>query len=263
VRHRFYAPGISLSAPITLPDQEAEHLIRVLRLQAGDEVEAFDGDGGMFLAVVESAARRSAALRAVRVIDAAPEPGVRLRLVVAALKGDKTDGVVRDAAMLGVAAIQPVVSARSEIGLAALARSHRLQRWQRIAVSSVKQCGRAVVPTVAPALSLPDYLATPDLRPPHANGPGTEVRGRSRDTRADRLMLVEPSAAHASQTVQSLPRPAAADLMVGPEGGWADEEVRSAAAAGARLVTLGRRTLRADVAPLVGLTAVLTVWGEL
>jgi 16S rRNA (uracil1498-N3)-methyltransferase len=244
VPHRFYAPGIGLSAPVALPDEEAEHLIRVLRLQAGDEVEAFDGAGRMYQALVERAARRTVSLRALKVIDAAPEPGVRLRLVVAALKGDKTDDVVRDAAMLGVAAIQPVVTARSEIGLATLARSHRLQRWQRIAVSSVKQCGRAVVPAVAPALSLADYLAGPDAR-------------------VERLMLVEPSASHASQPVQSLPRPAAADLMVGPEGGWTDDEARSAAAAGARLVTLGGRTLRADAAPLVGLTAVLTVWGEL
>jgi 16S rRNA (uracil1498-N3)-methyltransferase len=243
VRHRFYAPGLSLSAPVALPDDEAEHLIRVLRLQAGDEVEAFDGSGRMFAAAVERAARRTAAVRAIRAIDAAPEPGVRLRLVMAALKGDKMDDVVRDAVMLGVAAIQPVVAARSEIGLAALARSHRVPRWQRIAVSSVKQCGRAVVPAVNPPLALAEYFAQP--------------------SEAERLMLVEPSAGRDAGTLQALARPAGADLIVGPEGGWTDDEVRAAARAGARPVTLGRRTLRADAAPLVALTAALTVWGEL
>ena len=241
--HRFYAPGITASAAVALPDEEAEHLIRVLRLKAGDEVEAFDGAGGMFLAVVDRADRRGAALRPVRAIDAARETQVRLRLVMAALKGDKMDAVVRDAAMLGVAAMLPVVTARSEVSLAALARGHRVPRWRRIAVSSVKQCGRAVVPVVEPALALDDYFAQPSA--------------------ADRVMLVEPAAAHGAQPVRSIDRPAAADLIVGPEGGWTGPEMRTAAAAGARLVTLGARTLRADAAPLVGLTAVLTVWGEL
>jgi 16S rRNA (uracil1498-N3)-methyltransferase len=74
---------------------------------------------------------------------------------------------------------------------------------------------------------------------------------------------VEPSAGRDAGTLQALARPAGADLIVGPEGGWTDDEVRAAARAGARPVTLGRRTLRADAAPLVALTAALTVWGEL
>jgi 16S rRNA (uracil1498-N3)-methyltransferase len=243
VPHRFYAPGISLSAPVTLPDEEAEHLLRVLRLQAGDEVEAFDGAGRMYLAVVDRAGRRSAALRALSVTGAAPEPGVRLRLVVAALKGDKTDDVVRDAAMLGVSAIQPVVTARSEIGLASLARSHRVQRWQRIAVSSVKQSGRAVVPAVSPPLAFDEYVAQPSS--------------------AHRLMLAEPSVGLGATPVGALDKPGAADLIVGPEGGWTEAEVGLASRSGARLVTLGGRTLRADATPLVALAAVLTAWGEL
>ena len=71
-----------------------------------------------------------------------------LTLAQAVLKGDKMDDVVRDAVMMGVAAIQPIVTARSEVTRAALERGHRRERWQRVAVSSAKQCGRAVVPAV-------------------------------------------------------------------------------------------------------------------
>ncbi len=77
-------------------------------------------------------------------------------------------------------------------------------------------------------------------------------------------MFVEPSAdvGHVI-AVRDVPVPLAADLIVGPEGGWTSEEVKAAAAAGARLVSLGARTLRADAVPLVALTALLTVWSEL
>ena len=71
-----------------------------------------------------------------------------MTLVISVLKGDKMDDVVRDAVMLGVGAIQPVVSERAETSLATMARSGRVARWQRIAVSSAKQCGRAVVPPI-------------------------------------------------------------------------------------------------------------------
>ena len=86
------------------------------------------------------------------------ELGVRLTLVVSVLKGDKMDDVVRDAVMLGVTSIRPVVSERSEIGLAAMARSSRIARWQRIAVASAKQCGRAVVPPILDAVPLDSVL---------------------------------------------------------------------------------------------------------
>ena len=78
----------------------------------------------------------------------APEIAIAVALVISVLKGDKMDDVVRDAVMLGVAGIRPVISERSEISLSTMAKSQRIARWQRIAVASAKQCGRAVVPVV-------------------------------------------------------------------------------------------------------------------
>jgi 16S rRNA (uracil1498-N3)-methyltransferase len=190
------------------------------------------------------AGKKSAAIRPLEPLQPARELRVPVTLVMSVLKGDKMDDVVRDAVMLGVTSIQPVVSERSEVGLAALARGSRIARWQRIAVSSAKQCGRAVVPEIHNAAPLDWYW-------------------KERSDGA-RLMCVEPSAALGEVLgVQAVQRSAAVDVIVGPEGGWAVSEVAAAHDSGAILLSLGERTLRADAVPIVALTALLTTWGEL
>lgn len=245
VRPRFHVPGVNATIErVELPEDEAEHLVRVLRLGVGDHVDVIDGRGGLWRAEVVQVGKKSAAIRLLAAGTPARELGVTLSLVVSVLKGDKLDDVVRDAVMLGVASIRPVVSERSEIGLAAMARGTRIARWRRIAIASAKQCGRAVVPEIHDAAPLDWYFAekTPALR----------------------VMCVEPSAALGEvHPVLTIPKPAAIDLIIGPEGGWAVSEVAAGHDCGAILMSLGGRTLRADAVPIVALTALLTTWGEL
>jgi 16S rRNA (uracil1498-N3)-methyltransferase len=245
VRPRFYVPDADPAAAVfELPDDEAAHLLRVLRLGAGAQVEVFDGRGGVWRADVLSADKRSVTVRRHRPVTAAPETRVEVSVVVSVLKGDKMDDIVRDAVMIGAAAVQPVTSARSEVSLATVVRGHRVARWQRIAVSSAKQCRRAVVPIVRHVMPFDRYLAAA--------------------TGAVRILCVEPGMAGASpRRVQDIPPPAAADVIIGPEGGWTADEVEAACAAGAIPVSLGGRTLRADAVPLVALTALLSTWREL
>jgi len=245
VRPRFHVPGVNATADrVELPEDEAEHLVRVLRLGVGDEVDAFDGRGGLWRAEIVQVGKKSATIRAIERGTPAPELGLHLSLVISVLKGDKIDDVVRDAVMLGVASIRPVVSERSEISLAALAKSSRVARWQRIAVASAKQCGRAVVPPIDNVASLDKYW--------------------TEKTSATRIMCVEPTAALGEVVpVGAVARPQAADLIIGPEGGWAVAEVVAAHDSGAILMSLGGRTLRADAVPIVALTALLTTWSEL
>jgi 16S rRNA (uracil1498-N3)-methyltransferase len=245
VRPRFHVPDLNATAErVELPEDEAEHLVRVLRFGVGDEVEVFDGRGALWRAEIVEAGKKSAAVRLIARSTAARELGVRVTLVVSVLKGDKMDGVVRDAVMLGVGSIRPVISERAETSLAALARGSRIARWQRIAVSSAKQCGRAVVPAIQDPVPLDWYW--------------------TEQADAVRVVCLEPAAAVGDLTpVQSLPRPAAADVIIGPEGGWSVTEVASAHDSGAILMSLGGLTLRADAVPIVALTALLTTWGEL
>ena len=225
-----------------LGEDETRHLSQVLRLGIGDEIAVFDGAGREFRARVERIARDGADVRLIAEVDAAPEPAVRITLAQAALKGEKMDDVVRDATMMGVSAIEPLVTAN----IAAHMKAGRApDRWRRIAIASAKQCRRAVVPAVGVGMRLDDYLAT--------------------DRAAVRLMLVEPSASltgHAPSTLAG-DRPESASLLVGPEGGWTAEEIASALRAGCVPITLGRRTLRADAIPIVAIGVLQFVWGDL
>jgi 16S rRNA (uracil1498-N3)-methyltransferase len=238
---RVYAPHATDSgATIELPQEEAAHLTRVLRLSAGARVRVFNGSGREWEATIDRTEKDAVAVTLEAQVAPASEPRIAIALAVAVLKGDKMDAVVRDAVMLGIVAIRPVITTRTEVSAAAILRSHRIARWQRIAVSSAKQSGRAVVPKIFDASDLATALDTPDTR----------------------VMLVEPSADVASRSLADVPAPAAATLLVGPEGGWTPAELREADASGAILMTLGRTTLRADSVPLIALTALRVRWGD-
>ena len=244
VVHRFFAPAFDPGDETTLlPKDEAEHLTRVLRIGPGDTVAIFDGRGQEYLARVVTAERREVRLQLLSRLAPAAEAAVPLTLVQAVIKGEKMDDVVRDAVMLGVAAIQPVVTARTEVTVAALGRAGRVDRWKRVALASVKQSRRAVLPDVRGPLTFETWLADP--RP------------------ATTLMLVEPNAGIAADPLSILrdqPAPLEAVIMVGPEGGWTANECSAAREGGIRLVTLGHRTLRADAVPVAAISVLQFLW---
>jgi 16S rRNA (uracil1498-N3)-methyltransferase len=242
--HRFFAPALDPGDEIvTLPKEEAEHLTRVLRLGAGDTVSVFDGRGREFMARIVTVARRDVRLQLLSRSEPAAEPAVGITLAQAVLKGEKMDEVVRDAVMLGVTAVQPLVTKHAETTVAGLLRSARPDRWRRVALASVKQSRRAVLPEIRTPLSFEHYLDEP---------------------KADlRLMFVEPTAGADPDPLSSLrgtPLPGDAAVIVGAEGGWTEPEWRAARSRGVRLVTLGQRTLRADAVPLVAIGVLQFLW---
>ena len=243
---RFFAPALDPGdETVALPRDEAEHLTRVLRLGVGDIVSVFDGRGREFLARVAAAQRRDVRVNLMSRVEPAAESAVALTLAQAVLKGDKMDDVVRDAVMLGAAAIQPVVTKRTEVTVAALIKSARVDRWRRVAIASVKQSRRATVPEVRTPLTLETFLGEPAT--------------------AMRLMLVEPAVAAAAEPLSSLrgePIPTDATVLVGPEGGWTEGECEQARAQGVKLVTMGHRTLRADAVPVAAICVLQFLWGD-
>ena len=241
--HRFFAPALDPGDDLVdLPRDEAEHLTRVLRLGVGDTVAVFNGRGVEFLARVTSAARRDARVQLLTRVEAAPESSTPLTLVQAVLKGDKMDDVVRDAVMLGVAAVQPIVTKRAEVTVAALLRGARVERWRRVALASVKQSRRAVLPEILTPLTFDTWLDEP---PPDV-----------------RLMFVEPGfpGAEPIARLRSERAPSTAALVIGPEGGWDPAECAAAHARGLRMVSLGGRTLRADAVPIAAISVLQFLW---
>jgi len=245
---RFFAPEAQTSGDlVTLPDEEAQHLTRVLRLGTGAAVRVFNGIGDEFESVVEAATKDVVQVRVGNPHDPVPESRFRVSLAQAVLKGDKMDDVVRDAVMMGATAIRPVLTARTETSAAVLEKSHRRERWERVAISSAKQCGRAVIPPILAPVTLDVLIQT--LLDTWLDGPA--------------IMLVEPGVTKSAVPFSELEveTPKAATAVVGPEGGWAPEEIEAASTV-CRLVTMGSRTLRADAMGLVAIAAIFSRWKE-
>ncbi len=238
---RIFAPDLSTAtADVTLRADEAHHLVRVRRLGVGQRVRLFDGAGGEWEGRLTIATRDRAIVTIDRQVEPAAEPPVRVTLVIGLLKGDQMDTVVRDATALGVAAIAPLASAHVAVPARAWRDDAARDRWTRIAIAAAKQSGRAVVPQIGAVRSLDAIL---DL------DPGAAV-----------LVAVEP-AASGLPPMSIETAPAAALALVGPEGGWSANEIAALAARGACAVSLGPRTLRAELAPAVLLSALWTRWG--
>jgi 16S rRNA (uracil1498-N3)-methyltransferase len=244
--HRFFAPAIDVNhSSVTLPPEEARHLSRVLRLDTGAHVAIFDGRGREFHAVVERVARDSAVLRILEALPVPPQPPVRMVLVQAVLKGPSMDAAIRDATMMGVESIEPLLTSHTDVRPAAARRRETLDRWNRVALASVKQSRRATLPLIHATRTFEEWISTPSA-------------GYS-------LIFVEPSAECAPRplkTVLGHDVPARAAVLIGPEGGWSAEEVQKARAAGAIAVSLGSLTLRAESMPVAALSALNALWAE-
>jgi 16S rRNA (uracil1498-N3)-methyltransferase len=239
--HRFLVPNLpSADRHVTLPRGEAHHLARVLRLTAGAEVILFDGRGHEWVGRVTDTGRVTVNVDVIAPRVPAREPPVAVTLGLAVLKGDQMDAAIRDATMAGAAAIVPFVSAHVAVAERAW-RARSIERWERVAVASAKQCARAVVPTIAPVARFDELLPL--------------------SQEGLRLLTVEPAQATAAAKATPRARPSRALVLVGPEGGWTADELQLAEQHGYGLLSLGPRTLRADVAPVVILSVLWTWWG--
>ncbi len=254
-RRRFYAERGAFPegrGSVTLSDEESRHLRDVLRLRAGDEATVFDGEGREFACVVrETGGRKTGAVLEVGepVEPPSPEPPVFILLAVSLLKGEKFDLVVQKATELGAGMIKPLVTKRSDVRLRdARDAEHRVERWRRLAVEASKQSGRATVPSVT----------TPSGFESFAVG----------DPRVEALQIL--FAERGGVPLESLPglevqpqtKPVVA-AIVGPEGGWDDEELAFARSHGWHVVTLGGRTLRAETAAITVCALLQHKFGDL
>ena len=239
---RLYVSDAGAGRVVALPADEAHHVKNVLRLGTGAAVRIFDGRGAEWDGRVDNVSRAGVAVAVGAPVAATREPPVRVTLAIGLLKGEQMDDVVRDATMLGAAAIAPVTSAYVAASWSSARLESARERWRRVAIASARQCGRAVVPDIAPVRSFDAVLdAHRDDRVVICLEPGANASGKDDD---------DASA-----------RPESALLCVGPEGGWSAPEIARARSSGARLLQLGPRTLRAETAPVVALTSLWNDWG--
>jgi 16S rRNA (uracil1498-N3)-methyltransferase len=229
-------------------------------------VYVFDGEGREYVCTVAEAGAaascRGAAREAVLDVRDEAEPAraespLELTLAAALLKGEKFDTVVQKATELGAARVVPVLTERGEVRWPgrgdeseSAAAVKRVARWERIAVEAAKQSGRARVPQVRAPIHLTTLLSevAHDLD-------GVEER---------RVFFTERGGRALVETVGEWPAPPSRlTAVVGPEGGWEDEEIEQAIQAGWCAVTLGGRVLRAETAALVSAALLQHLLGDL
>jgi 16S rRNA (uracil1498-N3)-methyltransferase len=239
---RFYCPGdLSQGATRDLPDAAAHHAARVLRLNVGDPVIVFNGEGGESSAQVHAITKQRVSLRIGQWQAREAEAPVRVTLIQGLSARERMDFTIQKAVELGVADIFPVETRRSVMRLAHERAERRVEHWQNLAISACEQCGRNRVPTVHPVSSLPDWLGT---HPPEQSEP--------------RLIL----AAAARTRLRDLSASQGLVLAAGPEGGFTSEEIEMTAACGFTAIRLGPRVLRTETAALAALAAIHALWGD-
>lgn len=232
---RLFVPGAHAAGPrLRIAGAELRHL-RTLRLGPGDRLYVFDERGGEHEVRIERLGARAADATVLASRRPARESALDLVLAPALLKGARMDLVVEKAVELGVRRIAPV-TCRRVVGLGA-----RTERWRRIALAAAKQCGRTEVPVVDPPRPLADLV--------RLEWPG--LRLLAWEEERERPLAALPAAARAVVVV------------VGPEGGLAEDEVADARARGFASLTLAPRILRAETAAIVAAALCQHRWGDL
>lgn len=227
---RFYAPPEAFcDGRVSLDKGETCHLRDVLRLRVGQIVNVFDGNGTEYECAVESVSP-IASLKVIRKIEPpAAESPLNLTLGVAITKGEKFDLVVQKSVELGARRLVPILANRCDVKIRDGAR--RLGRWRKIALEAAKQTGRSSLMSIEEIIGFAEFLRA---------APGEILFFSERGGRD--FSEIAPGNSLCA--------------VIGPEGGWDDTEIQAAKAAGARIITLSGRILRAETAA-IAITAIL------
>lgn len=237
----FVDAPLAEGALVELPEGPFRHLVQVLRMQAGEALVVFNGQGGEYAAVLESVAKRNAKVRVGAYSDAQRESALRLVLVQGISKGEKMDWTVQKAVELGVSTIVPVITERCNVHLDREREAKRIEHWRGVMISACEQSGRTRVPDLHPVTKFSDWL--------NASADGV------------RLILDPVATRGLSDTAVDVSE--SLSLVVGPEGGLSADEIRMALAAGCVGVRMGPRVLRTETAGVAALAILQAVAGDL
>lgn len=236
----FYAPPEAFRGDyVVLPEDEARHAVRVLRLSAGDELVVVDGVGGRHRVRLDHATKREAAGAVLETCRETGEAPYALTLGVGLLKNrNRFETILEKAAELGVRRVVPLLTARTE------KESLREERARNILVAAMKQSGRSRLVELEVPQPLEALVQNPE--------DGGLRLACAMEAPEERSLLDEVQRAEENTQIE---------ILIGPEGGFAPEEVKRVQEAGYRLVSLGRRRLRAETAAITAAAGVMLALG--
>lgn len=226
---------------VALPELAAGHLVRVLRLRQGDACTLFNGDGRDYQGRLRAIDKRGVEVEILSSMAVDNESALAITLLQGIARGEKMDLILQKATELGVSAIVPVQSDRSEVKLDGARAEKRLAHWRGVVAAACEQCGRARIPQVSPPMPLADAATNPGL--PQAR------------------YLLSPTAEGGIDAIGSGLQSLA--VAIGPEGGWSARDLKSLADSGFVGLRLGPRILRTETAGLAAIAALQMRLGDL
>ncbi|WP_057830718.1 16S rRNA (uracil(1498)-N(3))-methyltransferase [Colwellia sp. TT2012] len=237
----YQASQFTLNETVTLSDDAFTHVVRVLRLKDGDTITLFNGEEPFqYTATLCNVSKKSAQVKVIAQQENNSESPLNIHLGQGISRGDRMDFTLQKSVELGVNTITPLFTNRCGVKLNAERLEKKRQQWQKIVISACEQSGRTHVPIVAEPIFLADWL--------------------TQQTSALKINL-QPKAQH---SIMSLPmKNTRVRLLIGPEGGLSDEEIRQANDSGFIDVLLGPRVLRTETAALTAITALQCKFGDL
>ena len=237
---RVYTPQkLVCGESIYLEQQASHHLIKVLRSKPGAHITLFNGDGHDYQSIFTMIESKTAAISINKKILVENESPINITLLQGLSRSDRMDATIQKSVELGVNQIIPVLCERSNFSIKADRRNKKNEHWKKIIISACEQSGRAIIPKLSDIISLNDAVS-------FAND-------------CEKLILSTGT----TQSLTSIKKPNNICVLIGPEGGFSDEELSVAAKNNFKEVGFGRRILRTETAGPAVITAMQTLWGDL
>lgn len=241
--HRFFVePSQIREKEIVITGPDVNHIRNVLRMRAGEELLAADGQGSEYRCILRELQDSEIRAEICRRLGSSAELPSRITLFQGLPKSDKMDLIIQKCVELGVFRVVPMTTKRTVVKLDAKKEESRRKRWTAVSESAAKQSGRGIIPEISGVKSFREAV---------------EEAGE-----LDVCLIPYEKAENMARTreiLSGIPAGASIGVFIGPEGGFEEEEVREAMEAGARPITLGRRILRTETAGM----AVLAMLGYL
>ena len=234
----FSEQPLALNQTITLDDVAVGHVIRVLRLNNGDAIRVFNGDGHEYAAQLCDVSKKHANAQITDILKSDEPAPLALHLGQVISKGDRMDFTIQKATELGIQEITPLWSERCEVKLKGDRLEKKLAHWRRVAISACEQSGRNHVPVIHTPVHFSQWCES---------------------TNTDLKFTLHP---HKQKPLSDYSQPTSLALLVGPEGGFSETEVQQTFDAGFAGLTLGPRVLRTETAALAALSVFQFQWGD-
>ncbi|PYF78887.1 16S rRNA m(3)U-1498 methyltransferase [Marinomonas alcarazii] len=242
----FIDTELNENSTLALPDSAFQHLCKVLRLKSGHPLRVFNGQefnskSRQYNATLSDVEKRSASIQIADFEELENESPIQVTVGQTLSRGERMDYAIQKSVEAGVFAIQPLFSERCEVKLQDSRAEKRLQHWQQVAISAAEQCGRGIVPTVYPPIELTEWITNCNE------------------------MLKLTLHHHSAKPIRQFEKPSnnRIALLIGPEGGLSEKEVQLSEKSGFNAISLGPRVLRTETAPIVALSVINALWGDI